>query len=65
MSLFRVMREEDDEEFGHIQAYLSEEKEWDVEEKASTFSSREEAISALNDDPYDHTGDYQYHIEKV
>ena len=65
MSLFRVKREDDDEEFGLIETYLTDDMEWGTEEQASTFNSRDEAIDALNRDEYDNSGDYQYHIEKA
>lgn len=65
MSTFRVKREDNDEELGYSETYLTDDMEWGTEEQASTFKSREDALSALNKDEYDSTGDYQYRIERA
>ena len=64
MGFFRVKRSEDNKEFGHIEAFMTNEGKYGRPHEASLFGSRKAAEKALRNDKWNHTGDYRYDIEE-
>lgn len=65
MSFFRIRRDDDDEELGFIETYLTDDEEWGTEEEASHFDTLDEAVEAYEEN-LDDSGrfNYSYEIEE-